>query len=109
MEIKDAKTPSDSKLKEIVAEFTALPIPTKFHYDILSTFPFTTTEKAVGFRVSFSDGSKRAGMLWFPKSKMRRDVDGRYCIQTQVLNDIYGRRPELFFPEIAPGLRIISL
>lgn len=110
MEIKPVKRPTDSKIAEIEADFAALPLPSKFHYDVLNgTLGKIETDKAVGFRCPMADGSKKLGILWFPKSKMRIMENGSYCVQTATLNDAYSKRPELFFPEIAPGNRILSL
>lgn len=86
-----------------------LPLPTKWHYDTLSMhLGCIETEKAMGFKCPFSDGQRRLGVLWFPKSKMRIGEDGSLHVQTDMLNEAYRKRPELFFPEIAPGHRILS-
>lgn len=108
--IKPEVRPSDAKCKEIMDAFSALPLPSKYHYDILNgTLGTIETDKAVGFRCPFADGSKKTGLLWFPKSKMRIMPDGTLCVQTDLLTDADRKRPDLFFPEIASGHRILSL
>lgn len=97
------------KLAKIEADFKSLPLPTKWHYDSLSMhLGYIETEKAMGFKCPFSDGQKRLGLLWFPKSRMRIGEDGSLHVQTDMLNEAHRKRPELFFPEIAPGYRLLS-
>lgn len=110
MEIKAVKRPTDPQVAGIEADFAALPLPSRYHYDALNgTLGTIETDKAIGFRCPMADGSKKLGVLWFPKSKLRTMDNGSYCVQTTALNDAYGRRPDLLFPEIAPGLRLLSI